>query len=141
MLKSEQSNETNWFLLPQEPADETQHTPIQKRIFQELIASQKLEQLNPQDNQDSRKQFLSKFPWADPTLDTKTRKALEELFVEFHNKFDKGINNDFRVNLTPIDKKPADSQTLPTPINLKEGITLELASLLKYGIINTLPFS
>ena len=44
-------NETNWFPTTQEPGDETQRTPIQKHIPQELIALQKLELLNPQDIQ------------------------------------------------------------------------------------------
>ena len=34
-----------------------------------------------------------------------------------------------------------DSQSLPTPINLKDDITVELALLHRYGIITTLPFS
>ena len=51
MPKSEETNETYWFATPQEPGDEAQHTPIQKRItVQKLITLQKLEQLNPQDN-------------------------------------------------------------------------------------------
>ena len=38
MLRSEESNETYWFLTLQEPGDETQHTPIQKSMLEELIA-------------------------------------------------------------------------------------------------------
>ena len=38
-------------------------------------------------------------------------------------------------------KSLAYSQSLPTPVNLKEDILVELASLHKYGIITTLPFS
>ena len=52
MSNSEENNEAYWFPTPQEPGDEAQHTPKQIRIIQELIALQKLEQLNPQDNQE-----------------------------------------------------------------------------------------
>ena len=61
MPQSEKSNETYWFLTPQEDGDKTQHTPIQKRIFHEIKALQKLEQLNLQDNQKSRDPFLNNF--------------------------------------------------------------------------------
>ena len=40
-----------------------------------------------------------------------------------------------------LDNRPADSQSLPAPINLKDDILVELALLHKYGIIITLPFS
>ena len=49
--KSAEVDEKHWFPTSQEPGDETQHTRMQKRILQELIALEKLEQLNPQDNQ------------------------------------------------------------------------------------------
>ena len=71
---------------------------------------------------------------------------MEELLVEFHDifarhRFDIGTNREFNVKLTPNDDRPAYSQSLPTPINLKNDITVELALLHKYGIITTLPFS
>ena len=71
---------------------------------------------------------------------------IEDLLVEFHDifarhRFDIGMNEDFKVKLTPKDDSPAYSQSLPTPINLKEDISVELALLHRYGIITTLPFS
>ena len=51
------------------------------------------------------------------------------------------MNEDFKVKLTPKDDSRAYSQSLPTPINLKEDIFVELALLHRYGIITTLPFS
>ena len=73
-------------------------------------------------------------------------KQIEALLVEFHNifarhRFDIGVNVEFTVKLTPKDDSPAYSQSLPTPVNLKEDILVELALLHKYGIITTLPFS
>ena len=78
MLIPQESNETNRFLTTQKPGDETQLTPIQKRILQELIDLQKLEKLNPQDNQKSRNKILSAFDRTDSTADTKARKTIEE---------------------------------------------------------------
>ena len=71
---------------------------------------------------------------------------IEDLLVKFHDIFarhdvDIGMNKDFKVKLTPKDDSPAYSQSLPTPINLKEDILVELALLHRYGIITTLPFS
>ena len=71
---------------------------------------------------------------------------MEDLLVEFHDifaphRFDIGINTEFKVQLTPLDDKPAYSQSLPAPINLKDDILVELALLHKYGINTTLPFS
>ena len=68
------------------------------------------------------------------------------MLVEFHDifarhRFDIGMNEEFKVKLTPKDDSPTYSQSLPAPINLKEDILVELAMLHKYGIITTLPFS
>ena len=105
-----------------------------------------LEKLNPLENAESRSQFLSNFDWADSTLQPGAKQAIEDLLVEFHDtfarhRFDIGINTEFKVQLTPLDNRPAYSQSLPAPINLKDDILVELALLHKYGIITTLPFS
>ena len=102
--------------------------------------------MNPQDNEESRESFLSNFDWSDTTLSPEERQQIEEILIEFHDifarhRFDIGTNREFKVKLTPNDDRPAYSQSLPTPINLKDDITVELALLHKYGIITTLPFS
>ena len=88
-----------------------------------------------------------------PTLTGLTRQLsqaerhhIEEILIEFHNifarhRFEIGTNWEVNVKLTPNDDRPAHSKSLPTPINLKDDITVELALLHKYGIITTLPFS
>ena len=144
MPKLEEPNEIYWFPTHQEPDAETQHASIQG-LLQELIDLPKLEQFNPQNNRDSCKQCLSNFDWTDSTSDTAAWKAIEEILIEFHNifarhRFDIGINYDFKVKMTPFDESPVYTQSLPTPINLKDDITVELASLHMYGIFNTLPF-
>ena len=107
---------------------------------------EQLEKLNPLANTESRSQFLSNFEWADSTLQPDAKRVVEDLLVEFHDifarhRFDIGINTEFKVQLTPLDIRPAYSQSLPAPINLKDDILVELALLHKYGIITTLPFS
>ena len=73
-------------------------------------------------------------------------KRIEDLLVEYHHifarhRFDIGMNDEFKVKITPNDDSPAYSKNLPTPINLKEDILEELALLNRYGILTTLPFS
>ena len=54
---------------------------------------------------------------------------------------DIGMNTEFKVKLTPKDKKAVYSQSLPMSIHLKEDLTVELALMHKYGIITVLHFS
>ena len=49
------------------------------------------------------------------------------------------MNEEFKVKLTPKDNCVAYSQSLPTPINLKEDNLVGLAVLQRYGIITTPP--
>ena len=51
------------------------------------------------------------------------------------------MNTEFKVKLTPKDKRTVYSQSLPMPIHLKEDLIVELALMHKYGIITVLPFS
>ena len=149
LLKVPQPNEeqkTYWFPTPEDPGDPTTYNPIQQRIYDELLELRELEKLNPHDNETSRTQFLSNFDWSDTTLNPDERQEIVEILVEFHDifarhRFDIGTNREFKVKLTPNDDRPAYSQSLPTPINLKDDITVEFALLHKYGIITTLPFS
>ena len=144
--KPEDFKESYWFPTPEDPGDPQQHTPIQKRILKEILNLQELEKLNPQEDPESRRQFLTNFDWTDSTLQPNEIARIEDLLVEFHDifarhRFDIGMNEEFTVKLTPKDDSPAYSQSLPTPIYLKEDILVELALLQRYGIITTLPFS
>ena len=149
LLKANRNNdqyEQYWFPTPENPGDEASHTPIQERILRELRNLEEIEKLNPQNNEDSRRKFLSNFDWKDSMLQQHEIKQIEALLVEFHNifarhRFDIGVNEEFTVKLTPKDESPAYSQSLPSPINLKEDILVELALLHKSGIITTSLFS
>ena len=144
--RNPQNSENYWFPTPENPGNPEEHTPIQKRILRELQALQDLETLDPTTDAESRAKFLENFDWKDSTLTPEEKEKIEELLVEFHDifarhQFDIGMNEEFKVKLTPKDDSPAYSQSLPAPINLKEDILVELAMLHKYGIITTLPFS
>ena len=144
--KTNEVNKTYWFPTQQHPDNEKEHTPIQTRILNELGELEQLEKLNPLQDTESRSQFPSNFDWTDSTLQPDAKQAVESLLVEFHDifarhRFDIGVNTEFKVQLTPLDNRPAYSQSLPAPINLKDDILLELALLHKYGITTTLPFS
>ena len=144
--KIDEVNETYWFPTPKNPGNEKEHTPIQARILNELRELEQLEKLNPLENTESRNQFLSNFDWTNSTLQPNAKQAVENLLVEFHDifarhRFDIGINTEFKVQLTTLDNRPAYSQSLPAPTNLKDDILVELALLHKYGIITTLRFS
>ena len=86
------------------------------------------------------------FQWEGSQIEGNDRKQLEQTIVEYNDIFayhrlDIGINNSFKVKLTPKDERPIYTQSLPVPINLKEDLTVELALMHRYGIITTLPFS
>ena len=135
--KNDKVNETYWFPTAQNPGNEKEHTPIQTRILNELQEVEQLEKLNPLENTNSRNQFLSNFDWTDSTLQPEAKHAVENLLVKFHDifarqRFDIGINTEFKVQLTPLDNRPAYSQSLPPPINLNDDILVELALLHKY---------
>ena len=144
--KNTQNHENYWFPTPENPGNPEEHTPIQNRILREIQALQDLESLDPTKDPESRVKFQENFDWKDSTLTTEDKVKIEDLLVEFHDIFarhsiDIGMNEEFKVKLTPKDDSPAYSQNLPAPINLKEDILVELAMLHKYGIITTLPFS
>ena len=114
--KPEDSKDNYWFPTPEDTGDPQHHTPIQKRILSELINLQKLEKLNPQDDPESRRQFLSNFDWTDSMLQPAEIDRIEDLLVEVHDifarhRFDIGMNEDFKVKLTPKDDSPAYSQS------------------------------
>ena len=142
--RTDEVNETYWFPTPKNPGNEKEQTPIQARIFNELRELEQLEKLNPLKKTESRNQFPSNFDWTNSTLQPNAKQAVENLLVEFYDifarhRFDIGIKTEFKVQLTPLDNRPAYSQSLPAPTNLKDDILVEL--LHKYSIITTLLFS
>ena len=126
--------------------DESEHTPIQQRILRELRELQMLEQLDPKQDGNSRTQFLSMFKWNDSLITGEDHENLDSIIVEVNDIFarhrlDIGMNTHFKVCLTPKHDKRVYSPSLPVPINLRDDLAVELALMLRYGIITTLPFS
>ena len=144
--KNDEVIETSWFPTPQNPGNEREHRPIPTRTLNELRDLEQVEQLNPLEYIDSRDQFQCSFDWTVSTLQPDAKQAVEDLLVDFldmfaRHRFDNGINTEFGVQLTPLNNRPAYSQSLSAPINLKDYFLVELALLHKYGIITPLPFS
>ena len=144
--KTDKVNETYWFPTPQNPGNERERTPIQTSILNDSRELEQLEEINPLEDTNIRKQLLSNFDWTDSILQPDAKQAVEDLLVECHDifarhRFDIGTNTEFKVKLTPSENKRAYSQSLPAPNNLKDDILVELALLRKYGIITTLPSS
>ena len=143
--EDEQSGENFWLPTPENPGNEEEHTPIQRRILKEIHELIKKEQLDPTKDQESRKNFLDMFQWDGSQIEGDNRKQLEQTIIDYNDIFarhrlDIGINNSFKVKLTPKDERPIYTQGLPVPINLKEDLTVELALMHRYDIITTLPF-
>ena len=62
LLKAKRNNDQNeqyLFPTPENSRDEMSHTPIQQRMLRELRNLQQAEKLNPQDEIESRRKFLS----------------------------------------------------------------------------------
>ena len=92
-------NKTYWFPTPQNSGNEWEHTPIQTPILNELRKLEKLEQLNPLKDIDSRDQFLLKIDWTDSSLQPEVKQTVGDLLEEFHDifarhRFDNGINTE-----------------------------------------------
>ena len=79
--------ETYWFPTREQPGDPDTYTPIQQRIYDELLELKQLEQLNPNDNTESRKKFLDNFDWTDTTLRPFEKQHIEDILVQYHDIF------------------------------------------------------
>ena len=144
--KPEQQDNTFWFSIPENPGKPEDHTPIETRILKELNELKDKGKLNPQQSTESRTNFLKRFDWTDTLLAETEKQAIEDILVECHDIFarrrmDIGMNTEFKMKLTPKDDKTVYSQSLPTPIQLREDLIVELALMHKYGFITVLPFS
>ena len=115
LMKTNQSSdepETYWFPTSEEPGDPDTYTPIQQRIYDELLELKQLQQSNPNDNDKSRMKFLSHFDWTDTTLSPFEKQHIDDILVQYHDIFarhcfDIGTNREFKVKLTPNDDRPA----------------------------------
>ena len=56
--ETEQNNRNLWFPTPENPGNEEEHTPIQRRILKEIRELIKKEELDPTKDQESRNKIL-----------------------------------------------------------------------------------
>ena len=131
--------------MPEEPGDPTTYTSIQQRIYNELLELKQPKKLIPQDKKPSRKTFLSIFTGPIQHSIHMNNNKLKRFSMNFTILSPDIVSIqtqiEFKVKFTPNDNIPACSQCLPTPINLKDDITVEVAVLHKNGKITTLPIS
>ena len=144
--KSDQQNNTFWFLTPENPGNIKDHTPIQTRSLKDLGELQQKEKLNRKHDVELRIEFLRRLDCTDTLLTVTEKQAVGDILVQYHDilarhRLDIGMNIEFKVKLTPKDDKAVYSQNLPIPIHLKEGLIVELALMHKYRFITVLPFS
>ena len=97
-----------------------EHTPIQQRILKELRELQKLEQLDPKQDERSRTQFLSMFKWNDSLVTGEDQENLESIIVEINDilarhRLDIGMNTQSKICLTPKNDKPVYTQSFSVP--------------------------
>ena len=123
--ENEKSGENFWFPTPENPRNEEEHTPIQRRILKEIRELIEKEELDPTKDQKSRKKFLDMFKWEGSQIEGNHKKQLEQTIIEYndifaHYRLDISINNNFKVKLTPKDERPIYTQSLPVPLNLKK---------------------
>ena len=59
--RPEDNEENVWFPTPENPGNEQEHSPIQKRILKELRELVELEKFDPSENEESQNKLLSMF--------------------------------------------------------------------------------
>ena len=119
-------NQTFWFLTPDIPGDPTNHTPIQSRILREIQELEEIRKRDPTVSPEDSEAFLKHFKWNDSQLTPEDQKDIVQILVEFNDiiarhRLDFGMNHGFKIKLTPKTEETFFSQSLPCPINLKEG--------------------
>ena len=144
-LMQGENEEKFWFPTPEQPSNEDEQSPIQKRILKQLRELPELEKLDPTESEESRAKLLSVLKWTESQTMGTDRENLEATIVEFNvifarRRLDIDMNTQFKVSLTPKHDKPVYTQSLPVPINLKRDLTVELALMHRFGIITNFLF-
>ena len=103
--------------------------------------------LDSQADTESQIQFPEeRFDWTDTQLTETEEQSIKDILVDYHDiltrhRTDIRMKTEFKVKLTPKDDKTDYDQSLPTPVDLKDDLNVELALMHKYGIFTVLPFS
>ena len=80
------------------------------------------ETIYPTKNSESQELFLNLLLWEDSFKQGKAKQQLGDIIVEYNNIFarhrlDVGINNNFKVQLTPKTDNPVYTQSLPIELS------------------------
>ena len=75
--ENEQNDENLWFPTPENPGNEAEPTPTQRRMLKKICEFIKKE-LDPTNDQESRKRFLDMFQWKGSQIEGNDRKQLEQ---------------------------------------------------------------
>ena len=119
-----------WLPTPEDKSDLSKINQNERPVYDEILKFKEAEALNPCQSPEEREKFLSNFKWDGSILNESEKGRVEELLVKYNDVFvrhrlDVGINHEFKVTLTPEHDKPIYAQSLPTPINLKDDLTVE----------------
>ena len=135
-----------WFPTPETCPNPESLPSIQREIYDQILYFQGLEKIEPNNNIQDRMTFLSNFQWANSVLTNDQRSEVECLLIEYadifaKHRFDVGYNSDLKIKLTPEHQRPLYTQGPPTPIQLRNELTIELALMHYFGLITTLSHS
>ena len=75
---NEQNDENLWFPTPENPGNEDEHTPIQRRILKEIRELIKREKFDPTKDPESRKEFLDMFKWEGSQIEGNDKNSLSK---------------------------------------------------------------
>ena len=135
-----------WFPTPETCPNPESLPSIQREIYDQILYFQGLEKIEPNNNIQDRLTFLSNFQWENSVLTNDQRSEVEHLLIEYadifaKNRFDVGYNSDLKIKLTPEHQRPLYTEGPPTPIQLRNELTVELALMHYFGLITTLSHS
>ena len=135
-----------WFPTPETCQNPVLLPQIQRDIYDQILHFQGLEKIEPKMNFQDRLTFIKNFKWENSVLTHDQRSKVEDLLVEFSDifakhRFDVGYNSDLKIKLKPEHTRPLYTQGPPTPIHLRQELTVELALMHYYGLITTLSHS
>ena len=74
--RPQDNEEKFWYPTPENPGNELEHSPIQKRILTELRELAELEKRDQSESEESRNKFFSLFKWTDSLITGKDRDSV-----------------------------------------------------------------
>ena len=100
-----------WFPTPETCHDFPKLTPLQRKIYDQILQLQRHEKVDPEIKVADMLEFSKKFSWDTCVLNLDQKRQLEEFLVEYHDvfakyRFDVGYNTELKVKLTPEHPHP-----------------------------------